>query len=94
MLNILVIRHVQIPIQRLDQLTGWHIAYQTLRVTLSPLTMTYTDSSSAWEPEESAIKELAAYLRDALSAHNPAAQKHSTLVRYPAGHQRTISSES
>ena len=43
--------------------------------------MTNLNSSGAWEPNESVLRELAGYLRDALSAHNPVAQKHATLVR-------------
>ncbi|KAG8528840.1 uncharacterized protein KY384_006529 [Bacidia gigantensis] len=37
-------------------------------------------SSDPWEPDHAVLKELAGYLRDALSAHNPAAQKQATLM--------------
>jgi len=44
----------------------------------------------AWHPETEPLKQLVAYLRDALSGHDQHAQKHATLVRFriiqsPAG---------
>ncbi len=37
-------------------------------------------SPGQWQPEEEATKQLVGYLRDALSAHNPTAQKNATVV--------------
>lgn len=34
-----------------------------------------------WQPEIEPLKQLAGYLKDALSGHDQAAQKHATLVR-------------
>lgn len=42
--------------------------------------MTAAAPQITWEPEVAILSELAGYLRDALSAHNPVAQKKATLV--------------
>ena len=34
----------------------------------------------AWQPQEEPLRQLAGYLKDSLSGHNPAAQKQATLV--------------
>ena len=42
--------------------------------------MTAAALQTTWEPEVAVLSELAGYLRDALSAHNPVAQRKATLV--------------
>lgn len=34
----------------------------------------------AWQPEQLPVRELAGYLKDALSARDQSAQKHATMV--------------
>ncbi|KAI9816661.1 MAG: hypothetical protein M1832_005047 [Thelocarpon impressellum] len=34
----------------------------------------------AWQPQEEPLRQLAGYLKDSLSGHNPNAQKHATLM--------------
>ena len=34
----------------------------------------------AWQPQEQPLGQLAGFLKDSLSRHNPAAQKQATLV--------------
>ena len=46
--------------------------------------MTAAAYQTMWEPEAGVLAELAGYLRDALSALNPVAQKKATLLsRFP-----------
>ena len=34
----------------------------------------------AWQPEEEQLRQLAGFLKDSLSGHNPVAQKHASSV--------------
>jgi hypothetical protein len=34
----------------------------------------------AWQPEDGQLRQLAGYLKDSLSGHNPVAQKNATSV--------------